>query len=164
MAAEFCLRAWDRRLYFPSEGRRATDFITLKIHRPRPGLNPRTLGPVASTLTTRPPRATKDYNIRDYNFTCCIGCENWCLTLREEHSLRVCVKRSMRWILKPREEVIGGGRNLRKQEFNSFYSSPNIIREIRGKMDGACSTHGRDDKLVWNFSRKIWEEITWIYR
>jgi hypothetical protein len=49
---------WDRRLYFPSEGRRATDFITLKIHRPRPGLNPRTLGPVASTLTTRPPRAT----------------------------------------------------------------------------------------------------------
>jgi hypothetical protein len=45
---------WDRRLYFPSEGRRAADFITLKIHRPRPGLNPRTLGPVASTLTTRP--------------------------------------------------------------------------------------------------------------
>jgi hypothetical protein len=32
---------WDRRLYFPSEGRRATDFITLKIHRPQPGLNPR---------------------------------------------------------------------------------------------------------------------------
>jgi hypothetical protein len=29
-----------------------------KIHRPRPGLNPRTLGPVASTLTTTPPRAT----------------------------------------------------------------------------------------------------------
>jgi hypothetical protein len=42
---------WDRRLYFTSEGRRTTDFITLKIHRPRPGLNPRTLGPVASTLT-----------------------------------------------------------------------------------------------------------------
>jgi hypothetical protein len=30
----------------------------LNIHRPRPGLNPRTLGPVASTLTTSPPRAT----------------------------------------------------------------------------------------------------------
>jgi hypothetical protein len=26
------------------------------VHRPRPGLNPRTLSPVASTLTTRPPR------------------------------------------------------------------------------------------------------------
>jgi hypothetical protein len=37
----------------------ATDFITLKIHHPRPDLNPRTLGPVASTLTTRPPRATR---------------------------------------------------------------------------------------------------------
>jgi hypothetical protein len=32
----------------------------LKIHRPRSGSNPRTLGPVASTLTTSPPRATYD--------------------------------------------------------------------------------------------------------
>jgi hypothetical protein len=31
----------------------------LKIHRPRPGMNPRTLGPIASMLTTRPPRMTK---------------------------------------------------------------------------------------------------------
>jgi hypothetical protein len=30
--------------------------IALKIHRPRPGLNPRTLGPMVSTITTRPPR------------------------------------------------------------------------------------------------------------
>jgi hypothetical protein len=30
----------------------------LKICRPRPGLNPRTLDPVESTLTTRTPRAT----------------------------------------------------------------------------------------------------------
>jgi hypothetical protein len=30
----------------------------LKIHRPRSGSNPRTLGPVASTLITSPPRAT----------------------------------------------------------------------------------------------------------
>jgi hypothetical protein len=48
--------------YFPSEGRRAADFIALKIHRPRPGMNPRTLDPVASTLTTRPPRVT-DYKL-----------------------------------------------------------------------------------------------------
>jgi hypothetical protein len=33
---------YDQRLYFPSEGRRATDFITLKIYLHRPGLNPRT--------------------------------------------------------------------------------------------------------------------------
>jgi hypothetical protein len=29
------------------------DFITLKIHRPRPGLNPRTLGPVQAPLDHR---------------------------------------------------------------------------------------------------------------
>jgi hypothetical protein len=36
----------------------------LKIHRPRPGLNPQTLGPVASTLTTSPPTATQFCNLR----------------------------------------------------------------------------------------------------
>jgi hypothetical protein len=34
-------------------------FIALKIHRPRPGLNPRTLDLMASTITTRPPRPEK---------------------------------------------------------------------------------------------------------
>ena len=34
---------WDRRLYFPSDGRRAEDFFS-------PGLNPRTWVPKASTL------------------------------------------------------------------------------------------------------------------
>jgi hypothetical protein len=66
MTAEFsCCKSttWDRQLYFPSKGKHAMDFITLKIHRPRPGLNPRTLGPVASTLTTRPPRATYTYTL-----------------------------------------------------------------------------------------------------
>ena len=41
---------WDRRLYFPSEGRRAEDFFALKIRRLRPGLNRRTWVPKASTL------------------------------------------------------------------------------------------------------------------
>ena len=47
---------WDRRLYFPSEGRRAEDFFARKIRRFRPGLNPRTWVPKASTLTSRPPK------------------------------------------------------------------------------------------------------------
>jgi hypothetical protein len=34
----------------------------LKIHRPWSGSNPRTSGPVASTLTTSPPRATERYS------------------------------------------------------------------------------------------------------
>ena len=35
---------------FPSEGRRAEDFFALKIRRLRPGLNPRSWVPKASTL------------------------------------------------------------------------------------------------------------------
>jgi hypothetical protein len=32
--------------------------LPLNICRPRPGLKPRTLGPMSSTITTRPPRPT----------------------------------------------------------------------------------------------------------
>jgi hypothetical protein len=34
-------------------------FIAIKIHSPRPGLNPRTLGPMVNTLTITPPRWLK---------------------------------------------------------------------------------------------------------
>ena len=57
---------WDRRLYFPSEGRRAEDFFARKIPRLRPGLNPRTWVPGASTLAPRPPKpyfSTTNLNI-----------------------------------------------------------------------------------------------------
>jgi hypothetical protein len=37
-------------------GRCAVDIITLKHPSPWPGLNPQPLGPVASTVTTTPPR------------------------------------------------------------------------------------------------------------
>ena len=48
---------WDRFFYFPSEGRHTEDFPdTRKIQRLRPGLNQRTRVPVASMLTTRPPK------------------------------------------------------------------------------------------------------------
>ena len=41
---------WDKRLYFPSEGRRADEYFVLKNRRLRPGLNPRTWVPKATTL------------------------------------------------------------------------------------------------------------------
>jgi hypothetical protein len=44
---------WDRRLYFPSEGRHTVDFFARKI---RPGSNPRSWVPEASMLTTKPPK------------------------------------------------------------------------------------------------------------
>jgi hypothetical protein len=38
------LTTCDQQLYFPSEGRRVTDFYRpLRIHRPLPGLNPQTV-------------------------------------------------------------------------------------------------------------------------
>jgi hypothetical protein len=41
---------WDRRLYFPSEGRRPEDFFAREIRGLRPGLNPRTWVRKTSTL------------------------------------------------------------------------------------------------------------------
>ena len=51
---------WDIFFYFPSEGRHTEDFPDArKIQRLRPGLNPRTRVPVASMLTTRPPKPSR---------------------------------------------------------------------------------------------------------
>jgi hypothetical protein len=48
---------WDILFYFPSEGRHTEDFPDVrKIQRLQPGMNPRTRVPVASMLTTRPPK------------------------------------------------------------------------------------------------------------
>jgi hypothetical protein len=65
---------WDRRLYFPSEGRRAEDFFTRKLRQLRPGLNPRSWVPEASTLTTRPPKPLC-HGCRSLSHKeCCPGC------------------------------------------------------------------------------------------
>ena len=50
---------WDRRLYFPSEGRGTEDYFVRKIRRLRPCLNLRTWVPKASTLTSGPPKPLK---------------------------------------------------------------------------------------------------------
>ena len=50
---------WDILFYFPSEGRHTEDFPDARKIRLRPGLNPRTRVPVASMLTTRPPKPSK---------------------------------------------------------------------------------------------------------
>ena len=53
---------WDRFFYFPSEGRHTEDFPdTRKIQRLRPVLNPRTRVPLASMLTTRPPKPSSSH-------------------------------------------------------------------------------------------------------
>jgi hypothetical protein len=89
---------WDRQLYFPSEGRRAADFITLKIQRPRPGLNPRTLGPMASTLTTRPPRQKWWYD-SDINAHACNTEVNFHMCVQTHGTLLFTDPRFLLWYI-----------------------------------------------------------------
>jgi hypothetical protein len=62
------------------------------------------------------------------------GCETWCLTLREEHRLRVFENRVLRRIFGPkRDEVTGEWRRLNNKELNYLYSSPNIFWVIKSR-------------------------------
>jgi hypothetical protein len=60
------------------------------------------------------------------------GSENWPLTLREEHRLRVFENRVLRRIFGPqRDEVTGRWRQLHNKELRDLDSSPGIIRMIK---------------------------------
>jgi len=62
------------------------------------------------------------------------GCETWSLTLREERRQRVFENRVMRRIFGPkRDEGTGEWRNLRNEELNDLYSSPNIVRVLKSR-------------------------------
>jgi hypothetical protein len=62
------------------------------------------------------------------------GCENWSLTLREKHGLRVFENRVLRKIFGPKkDEVTGEWRKLHNEELRNLYSSPSIIRMIRSR-------------------------------
>jgi hypothetical protein len=62
------------------------------------------------------------------------GCENYCLTLREEHRLRVFENRVLRRLLGPkRDEARGGWRKLHNKELRNLYFSPNIIVTIKSR-------------------------------
>jgi hypothetical protein len=62
------------------------------------------------------------------------GCENWSLTLREEHRLRVFEDRVLRRIFGPkRDDVTGDWRKLHNEELYNLYSSRNIIRMIKSR-------------------------------
>jgi hypothetical protein len=62
------------------------------------------------------------------------GCENFPLTLREGHRLRLFQNRVLRRIFEPkRDEVMGEWRKLLKEELRDLYSSPSIIRIIKSR-------------------------------
>jgi hypothetical protein len=50
---------WDRRLYFPSEGRRAADFFVLKKPTASAGFEPANLGTRGQQASSRPPKPQK---------------------------------------------------------------------------------------------------------
>jgi hypothetical protein len=71
------------------------------------------------------------------------GCENWSLTLREEHRLRVFENRVLRRIFGPKRDEVVRGRKLHDEELHNLHSSPNWNDEVKdGEMGEACSTHG----------------------
>jgi hypothetical protein len=62
------------------------------------------------------------------------GCENWSVTLRVEHILRVFENSVLRRLFGPkRDEVTGGWRKLHNEELLGLYSSPSIIRVIKAR-------------------------------
>jgi hypothetical protein len=68
-----------------------------------------------------------------YASTACYG-ENFTLTVREEHKLRVFENRVLRRIFGPnRDRVTGGWRELHNEELHNLYSSPNIIRIMKSR-------------------------------
>ena len=83
MADEFCLKMPDfhltfrdilqaakyRRFYFPSEGRRAEDFLVLKNPTTSVGFEPSHLGTKGQHATSRPPNALAHLFVNKYIIT-----------------------------------------------------------------------------------------------
>jgi hypothetical protein len=86
------------------------------------------------------------------------GHGTWSLTLREEHRLRVSENRVLRGVFRPkREEMAAGWRRLHNEELHNLYASRNIIRVIKSRRmrcEGACSTHGRNEKFIQYYGLK----------
>jgi hypothetical protein len=62
------------------------------------------------------------------------GCVTWSLTLREEHRPTVFENRMLRRIFGPkRDEVTEEWRKLHSGELHNFYSSPDIITQIKSR-------------------------------
>jgi hypothetical protein len=59
--------------------------------------------------------------------------------------------------------VTGELRKMHNEELHNLYSSPDIISQVKAnEVGGACGTHGRGEKSVQGFGRKVRrKETTW---
>jgi hypothetical protein len=64
--------------------------------------------------------------------------------------------RVLRRIFGPKSDgVTGEWRKLHNEELHNFYSSPDIIRQVKAnEVGGACGTHGTGEKSVQGFGEK----------
>lgn len=53
-----------------------------------------------------------------------------------------------------REEVAGGQKKLRNEEFHNLYSSPHVVGSDEATEDGACSMYGRNQECIQNLFEK----------
>ena len=66
------------------------------------------------------------------------GCEIWSLTLRDERRLRVFENMVLRRIFGlRRDEVTEEWSRLHNEKLNDLYSSPNIVRVIKSRIEWA---------------------------
>jgi hypothetical protein len=82
-------------LYFPSEGMCVADFITLKNSSTWPSSNPQTLGPVASTLATTPPRRLVYPCLPDWAWYMRVACWQTCLHEWVNSEVVLCVTQAL---------------------------------------------------------------------
>jgi hypothetical protein len=57
-----------------------------------------------------------------------------------------------------REEVAGGWGKLHAEDLHTLHASPSTYyrgNEVKDEMGCECSTHGRYEKCIQNFGRKI---------
>jgi hypothetical protein len=91
-------------------------------------------------------------NIQNYIFTCCF-IENWSLTLRDGHRLKMFEIRLLRKIFGlETEEVTGGWRKLHGDVFHNIYllfTKYYYDDQIRkDEIDGICNMHCRFEKCI----------------
>jgi hypothetical protein len=105
------------------------------------------------------------WDVQNYKFACCYGCEIWSFTLREEYRLRMFKNRVLQIIFGPkRVEVTGDWRKLHNKQLHDLYCSPNIIwvtKSRRMRWAGQVA-----HMAVWGGACRVWQgslrdDTTW---